>query len=62
MAWSYEKVECVFTNMSREVHELLKVVGIQKVKEGSRMRICLVVDMDIEISGDQEVVRDGCDR
>ena len=56
---SYDEIKGVTMSVSRDFDMLGKITTSKKVKKFDCLRIAEVVDMDVEVAGNEEFIRGG---
>ena len=56
---SYDEIKGVTMSVSRDFHMLGKITTGKKVKKLDCLSIAEIVDMDVEVAGNEEFVRGG---
>ena len=59
IGWSYDEIKGVIISMSRNFHMLGKITVGEKVEKLNCLSIAEVVDMDVEVAGNDEFMRGG---
>ena len=59
IGWSYDEIKGVTMSMSRNFHMLGKITIGEKVENMDCLIIAEVVDMDVEVAGNDEFMRGG---